>query len=677
MPGPPSAVLSESFQPYLEGRRLRTAVFFTFSFDPAFFEQEILPVFLSIPLSQASVVRLVQLEDELRQRLDKVAVYYDPRGLLASNQAPRLDVRRIPALISGGYFHPKNIFLLTEPEDPEAPPRQSLIVATLSANLTEAGWWRNVECCHIEVVEEASTFGFRDDLLSLLRTGRAASSDSVSHDALEEVRRFVTRCTQRERISNDRLPARLFGGRTDFVEFLAGATKGRLEGLNMEVIAPYLDDNEIRPLQAMIDAFKPRECRVFLPRSSSGTIACSENYFEALRRVAPACWGQLPKSVLQIGRTEQSGERFVHAKVYRFFHPTRRYEAIVVGSINLTGAAHRRGGNIESAFLIEPELNQVAGWWLSRIDGKKSLTFQGAGEDADLATRSPSIWLTVTYHWDRHGAEFEWRGETPSPLIDLYAAGVHVGRVLPMKEGERRTVTAADVSQIRAGLETTALFTARVDGAEDAPLLVREEGMAMKPSILLTLSAADILRYWSALTREQRLAVLENVALRDASLASALTAGQIRSLVGQRDSFFDNFAQIFQAFENVEQRVRAALEAERDTEAVQRLLGEKYDSLPSLLKKVFVPDNQLDAVSRYLIVLCARQVLEQIRGGQPEFARTHRARFDELLALTNTSEIRRQLDLTAVAQPDLFLEWFETWFVRRAEPRKERSDALS
>src|SRR6185503_16583990 len=103
---PPSAVLSESFQKYLEGRRVKTAVFFTFSFDPAFFEQQILPVFLDIPLSQAAQVRLVQLEDEISRSLDHVAVYYDPRGLMASNDTPRLDVRRIPVAMHGGYFHP-------------------------------------------------------------------------------------------------------------------------------------------------------------------------------------------------------------------------------------------------------------------------------------------------------------------------------------------------------------------------------------------------------------------------------------------------------------------------------------------------------------------------------------------------------------------------------------------
>lgn len=667
---PPSAVLSESFQKYLEGRRVRTAVFFTFSFDPAFFEQEILPVFLDIPLSQAAPVRLVQLEDELRRRLDHVAVYYDPRGLVASNEAPRLDVRRIAVAMRGGYFHPKNLFLLTEPEDPDGSQSLTLIVATLSANLTEGGWWRNVECCHTEMVEEASAFGFRDDLLGLFRAVRAACSDAVEHDALEQVRLFVTRCTQRDRITDGRLPSRLLGGRDEFVQFLSDATRGRLTELNLEVIAPYVDDTEAKPLQALIDAFEPRECRVFLPRSSGGGIACSESYYEAVRRMAPACWGQLPKSILQTGRTEQSADRFVHAKVYRFFHPTKRYEAVVVGSINLTGAAHRRGGNLESAFIVEPELNQVPDWWLSRVDAKKPTAFQEAGEDDDVTTRSPAIWLTITYHWNDHRAGVEWRGETRSPVIDLFAAGIHRVRLSSLDPGEPRRLNEAEAQAIREGLETTALFTARVDGAEDGPLLVREEGMAWKPSILLTLSVADILRYWSALTREQRLAVLENVALRDPALAGALTVAR-RSSIGQRDSFFDNFAQIFQAFENVEQSVKQAIDAEREGEAVQRLLGEKYDSLPCLLRRVFQADSRTDPVSRYLIALCARQTLEQIRKTQPEFARAHRSRFDELIRLTGTSEIRQELNLAAVDQPGSFLDWFETWFVRRAEPVKE------
>jgi hypothetical protein len=166
--------------------------------------------------------------------------------------------------------------------------------------------------------------------------------------------------------------------------------------------------------------------------------------------------------------------------------------------------------------------------------------------------------------------------------------------------------------------------------------------------------------------------LLENVASRDPALASALTVAG-RSKIAERDSFFDNFAQIFQAFENVEQAVKHALENNRESEAVQRLLGEKYDSLPSLLTRVCQADSQTDPVSRFLIALCARQTLDQIRKTSPEFARLHRARFDELTGRTDTSEIRQQLKLSAVDRPEVFLDWFEKWFVLRAEPAKEQA----
>ena len=63
---PPHAVLSEQVEESLRGRRLIAAVFLTFRFDPEFFEQEVLPVFLELPLSHASAIKLVQLEDALR-----------------------------------------------------------------------------------------------------------------------------------------------------------------------------------------------------------------------------------------------------------------------------------------------------------------------------------------------------------------------------------------------------------------------------------------------------------------------------------------------------------------------------------------------------------------------------------------------------------------------------------
>jgi hypothetical protein len=665
-PLPPSAVLSESFQEHLEGKRVKTAVFFTFSFDPAFFEQQILPVFLDVPLSQTIQVRLVQLEAELRERLN-VAVYYDPRGLVDTNETPRLDIRRIPVAMQGGYFHAKNIFLICEPDDGNDDSADSLIVATLSANLTEDGWWRNVECCHVETVEYGASIGFRGDLLELFAATRKATSQGIDHGALEKVRKFVDGCGQRDRVTDDRMPTRLFGGRTSFVKFLSEETKGRLHGLNLEVIAPYVDNSDAAPLKALLEEFSPRECRVLLPRNHSGSVACSEAYYECVRKLQETCWAVLPKTVLQSGRTENARDRLVHAKVYRFFHPNRRYEAIVVGSVNLTGAAHNKGGNLESAFVVEPELTQVPDWWLSRADGKKPTSFVGADEDEDATSKSPAIWLLVTYNWRNHSAEAWWQGSKHSPAIGLSFAGIHRLHLDSLSPGERRPLAPAEAASIRAGLDTTALCMASVQDAEDGPLLVREEGMDWKPSILLSLSVADILRYWSALSPEQRLAILEDVALRDPVL-SGLPAAKHR--LTSRDSFFDNFAQIFQAFDNVSTAVTKALDAGRESEAIQRLLGDKYDSLPCLLDRVFHSENQTEPVSRYLITLCARQTLEEVKRASPEFARANRLRFDELIQRTKVHDLRDKLSLSATDKPIEFLDWFEKWFVLRAEPKE-------
>src|SRR5207249_1050983 len=140
----PHAVLSEQFQEYLEGRRLRSAVFCTYRFDPGFFEKDILMVFLDIALSDNANVRLAQIGGALRSGNIEIAVYYDSAGLTGEDSA-RLDVSRNPIRYRRGIFHPKNVFLLLEDNKPddEGNHETILVVACLSANLTKSGWWEN------------------------------------------------------------------------------------------------------------------------------------------------------------------------------------------------------------------------------------------------------------------------------------------------------------------------------------------------------------------------------------------------------------------------------------------------------------------------------------------------------------------------------------------------------
>ena len=195
----PKAVLSEHFEERLRGRRLVAAVFLTFRFDPEFFEQEILPVFLNIPVSHAAAIKLVQLDDALPSVSGRVAVYYNQNGLVPEAGPGKLDVMRIAVRHRPGIFHPKNVFALVEAAEADEDGHRSktLLVASLSANLTKAGWWDNVEACHVEEVDEGSPTRLRDDLITFLNTLESRVGEKASdHAALRQIRAFLQSDTE-------------------------------------------------------------------------------------------------------------------------------------------------------------------------------------------------------------------------------------------------------------------------------------------------------------------------------------------------------------------------------------------------------------------------------------------------------------------------------------------------
>jgi hypothetical protein len=671
MHGIPHAVLSERFQERMRGRRLRSAVFLTFRFEPDFFEQEVLPAVLDLPLSHVPTVRLLQLEDALQHSVDHVAVYYDRGGLMAGTQSAKLDVRRIPTAHATGYFHPKNVLLLTEAAEPDESghrPRH-LLVATMSANLTRAGWWENVEVCHIEDVGEGGTCGFRDDLLDLIKRVKVASRTEEDHEALDAIWSFVRGLEQRQqRTANGVLHPRLYSGGQSVVDFLDDVRGDQLRGLCLEVISPYFDKADAAPLRALCERLAPREVRVLLPRADDGSALCGDSLYDSVREIEGAHWAELPVDRVRAGKGEHVKRRTVHAKVYRFFHPRQRYEAFFVGSVNLTTAAHSKGGNFESAFLVETTPTRVPDWWLE-VDTKKPSRFLAAETDeSTTATTS----LSIRFSWPRTTAEAFWDATTASGALAVSAQGVPLFQLdaLPLREWTRLPKEVA-YALARILPSTSFLGVSEAGsqaGGAEATILVQEDGMAHKPSILLSLTAADILRYWALLTPEQRAAFLdERVGLMPEALVQL---GLEAAPLARTDaSLFDTFAGIYHAFGALERFVLEALGAGRMKEAEYRLLGKKYDSLPSLLDRVLRAEDGQDQVTRYVIALCAKQLVRRVESQHPEFRERHRQSFQSLRRRVAAAErIRDQFSFGTREDRSAFLDWFDRWFLTRTEP---------
>jgi hypothetical protein len=664
----PTRVLTDAFREHLARRKLLDLVLLTFAFEPAFFEQEILPAFLDVASTSNERIRLAMLEEALRSNVE-VAVYYDPGVLGTGDGSSKLAVRRIPVRRKQGYFHPKNVLALVQDEEPGEDGRRAkyLLVATMSANVTRAGWWRNVEVCHIEVISEGTESSLRNDLLSLISTlKRQVPDEREPHTALEHIRTFLSRITPiEERSKGGVVQPRLYGPGQSVEDFLAECLRKDVVGLNLEVISPFFNEADAGPLRQLIERFRPAETRVYLPRDTRGAGKCSERLFDSVADLPNCHWAHLPEEHTRSGKAEAATPRDVHAKVYRFFNPQRRHEVVFLGSPNLTTAAHSGKGNFETGILVDTEPKRVPDWWLVR-DTKPPKVFLGPSDEGSNARASPLIALSVRYDWNTGQAELYWDAETPSPALTLevQTATMEVGTLSPR---QWVTMTPAHQATVAERLRQTSFVQVSAPGVEPATVLVLEEGMEQKPTVALELTAAEILKYWALLSPEQRARFHES---RLAELAPPEREEIQRRLSMEAATIFDTFAGIFHSFSAMEDDIHRALEKKELKAVHARLFAEKYDSLPMLLSRV---EKDLagsgDPTHAYVIVLCARQTLEAVLEVLPEEDTLGRRKGQALLTrVKKLLAIRERIVLPEGTDRERFFEWFEHWFLKRVSP---------
>lgn len=687
----PQFVLSERLQEVMQGWRLHSAVFTTFRFEPDFFETEILPVLLDVSLSHVHDVKLALLDDALRQIPGHIAVYYDQTGLDTSKTGARLDIARIPVrLKNGACFHPKNIFMLAErASDGGAAPQRALFCICLSANLTMAGWWRNVEVAHVEILTEGARTRLHTPLLECLGELLRHSTPSTNR-ATETIAAFLRDHTSqsRQRSRDGRFLTHLHHGTTSVPTFVSGIAGKELNKWNIEIISPYFDgEAKSLPLEALIRRFSPHEVRVFLPRGDAEEGLCRDTFYDAVAALPGVTWARLPVALERktVGATRR---RFVHAKVYRFFeHKRGGRQILYVGSANLTQAGcgvdtstgkGRHVSNWESGFLVELEPRGKPDWWLQPDTAGRPMAFQEMLETDGTRTADESR-LQIAHSWSTHTSRVCWNGDSASPPLVLRnprGARDSLLASIPTVAGDEWVVLDADAGlAIERSLATSSLIEVSAGAELGALVLVQEEDLAQRPSMLYQMSPAEILRYWALLTPAQRAAETEARALAVAGIDDP-EAPVVNVPIGI-GTLFDRHAGIFHAFHCLERSVRRSLEAGLTRDVDYRLFGRKYDSLGSLVEKVCAAFDRRegDSIEHYLTLLCARQLLDQVSTLQAARAPMYwndcvEAMTDLRAQIGRLREVRAAIEQAAVACGDVamadFLDWFEPLFVRRA-----------
>lgn len=673
--------LSEGLRDAIAGRRVVAAVFTTYSFDPGFFELQVLPLLFARGFSKQEAVRQVELDEELR--CAPVAVYFDRGAVNAGRRGGCLGVqafgirRATAGGATKGCFHPKLTLALVSDEDGV----ESLVTCVASANLTEAGQWTNVECAWIDCVPAAANCSYAQDLLGILDAiRREASLFETEHEALSTIRKFVNKLEQSKRRTADGcfLP-RLFFGQRPLGEFLRDELRLPADRYHLEVISPFFDPTggALKDLQGQIH---PKSTMVYLPKSDDGAATVSAECFDKVGGLNATGWADFVDRSY-VGRSKKTADdlpRAVHAKVYRLWSksPDESKEYLLLGSVNLTQAAHsaRQGGNLEVGVLLESR-SPVLRAFLRPIE-KKPAEFDAATDAHDEEPKSGEPCpLLLRYSWSSKRLEGCWDSTQESPRVTLRISGVRLPTELTQLAPQQWVALPQSLAaELEPHLVRTSLVEVLVPDAEPSWIVVHEKELAGRPSVLMHLTVEEILRYWAALSDAQRQALLERADVRRARGAGA-DAG-----LGPTDGMFDRFAGVFHAFERLREHVEKSIAERRPQDAEYRLFGAKHDSLPTLIDRVVADEEQHEddadpntrLAVRYVTVLSATRLLRQLERSTPTFLDDHLEEIERLQEkLDGINALRVAVESGCGDDGASFLRWFDEWFAGtrdRAEP---------
>lgn len=472
-------IVKEKIEELLKNRKVKAALFNTFNFDPVFFENYVMPLF--VPEKSFSNEMLYNkilwrncLKEGLMPPITVFCDYYAKDNSAAPGMGYDIFCVRTPAVNSAiCNFHPKDMFILTE----DVKGQQVLLFLTGSGNMTPGGWCDNLECFSVLEIKKDRTHPNKTtkNVLQEYITGICKVAGTKSDtDAVRLVDDFL-------RYSDFDIPyfSSVF---ESFPEFLDRTVFERDEITEVEIIAPYFATDTLLVDQLMDKGVKKIRC--LIPTLRNDEVQMSKQAFQLLQETGIK-WCDWKNSSMN------EEIRNLHAKAYRFYGSSRVYT--IIGSVNFTHPAWKgysqryNEANIESAILYQENVGSA---WLQerknidvdvlRFYEKESL------ENADgIATGRNAPDLQFTIDWAAHTLLVAAKITAPCRFADLLNEQVlQTGKyVIPLEDADMRFLTINSLIRIVDDEGKLYCYYPLHQHFEVKPLNFR-------------LDAATILKYW-------------------------------------------------------------------------------------------------------------------------------------------------------------------------------------
>lgn len=653
--------ISDLVADYLEGSLVRAAFFSTYSFEPDFFELEIMPLLMSRKsdqnrgtyqpaLSTNDAIRWQQLERLMTQRHIDISVVYDPT-VYRCERSPRLEVAYNGYSPRKGCQHAKLIAMVLESPDEESL-NGGVLFGAGSFNLTRAGWWDNIECGHfVLLTSDWAPKNVCSEIIGALTFYQQVTTNSDT--ALQKVIEAIESLPKTA--DDDQLAFYFTTGERSFTDFIFD--QGNYSQL--EVISPYFaESGESRVIRDFLSQFESR--RVFLPL---------DPYDDNRAKVAKDVYEQLSKQDVQwcgwrkkLTKTlvENDVPRALHAKVYRMSSATS--VDLFIGSVNFSYKAFQ--DNVEAGFLIK-QCGEA------RLLSDKAITAQSFDEsrgelhgDVD-DERSGFPVMNLSYCWKSHvlsliNSSSEW----PHPIKLFNASKEELARI-EWVNGESQPQVHVIQDCLEQHLKNSSLVTAASHDGEQQPisreLILSQQNVFARPSVLPPLSLTDLLSIFRGMSSSKMLQVTEHYA-RLSELASMYSSNEefTDKLQAESRNFFSEFSEINSAFYHLNQTLCQAREDGDQLTLDYYLLGKQPDSLHGALQLLTVktePGKAIAPVIRYLSLISIQDTLQRVEPVDNELSNLVSTAIYDL-------EDSNTLQLTDCCDDPSYNRKFFAWFKR-------------
>lgn len=336
-----SYILKERVKSLVNGRKVISALFYTFNFDPKFFENYVMPLlvpemeFTNNNIANNIIWRRLYKDN----KVPSITIYFDQDA--KGDNGPMLDYKLVPVNMpmvgkNKGNFHPKHSFILVE----DSVNQQELIVITGSNNITQGGWCENIECVAEQLLINNKEFPyeFKTSLRTFITScyewfGRKNEWSTAEELVFSYLNKIGT-TKEREMY--------FFNSYTSsFPDFIKNNILVDPTVNKVEIISPYFSNNP-----EILNEFIERKLKICIQAPfSQGYCLLKKEVFDTYRE----------NNVKWYFPEDET--RNTHSKVYSFFGDSKVYT--IIGSVNLTDPAwskveaiNKRIFNVESAVLF-------------------------------------------------------------------------------------------------------------------------------------------------------------------------------------------------------------------------------------------------------------------------------------------------------------------------------------